>query len=347
MNNDYYELISDKYGIKKDRKENENNYHARLLYSFMGKMGLVSLFDCDDLTMLNYNNSKSIVHFKKRISEVFDNYSMLYPDIRKIMCLESVKYTEEIYSVYENIGAFYHTSKRMIPAIEVRKTFHGIELIRGGNVLLKSNMSGLGRYCVLNDKSGSIEQIMEMFGIENISLVEKWKNIKKDMIWSKIKVSSSAQFLNVEKRKGEKYWKYEADTNGYISLMREGLKGDYTYYFYKWIDGNILASVVPKWMIENKLDYLIFANCILKERGYMKPIMIYRSNELVYIRQPYLLPKELLYFLKLYSWPSLKIDKISEFDRMIAKDIYPIFERIFDIIGIEVEEYVEWSKFNT
>ena len=83
--------ISDEYGIKQGKTENESMWKARIVYTLLGQMGLSSLYDEYPEEIV------SITHFKSRIKTILKTYIELYPnDLSSVFIADNKDFADEI-----------------------------------------------------------------------------------------------------------------------------------------------------------------------------------------------------------------------------------------------------------
>lgn len=325
------EKISSELNIYREVNEDENLWKARIVYSVMGRMALASLHD-----VLEDGETISLIHFKRRIIKIFEAYTDMFPELFSVMTAEKDEFAEEIYSIYLNCGFMYHTPNRLLPAIEKRTSSSNVEFIRGGSSGENVYMSGLGTYTI-SRKSQVDGNLMEMFNINKDSLKNRGMNLIKNAIWKSFDNDLHKEFLRIVPPFSRGYWQDMPDKDGKISLMRLGERENYIYYLYKFENEIIYASVLPNWQVEG-IEYRSVSNALLAANGTLPPLIIEKRKHTVLIKQQYLLPSDLFYFLKLYSWPAKMYSVPSNFERVMNDEVFSIFEKILDIVGIEVSE---------
>lgn len=325
------EKIGSELNIYHELNEDENLWKARVVYSVMGRMALASLYD-----ILENEETISVIHFKRRIIKIFEAYTDMFPELSSIMMADGDEFAEEIYNIYLNSGFMYHTPNRLLPAIEKRTCSGNIEFIRGAPSGEKVYMSGLGTY-IISRKSQIDGNLMEMFNIHNDNLIDRGIDLIKNAIWKSFNNDLHTEYLRIIPPFSRGYWKDMPDKDGKISLLRLGDSGNYIYYLYKFENENIYASVLPNWLVEG-IEYRSVSNALLAVNGTLPSLIIEKRKHTVLIKQQYLLPPDLFYFLKLYSWTAKFYSVSSDFERVMSKEVYSIFEKMLNIVGIEVSE---------
>lgn len=324
------EKIAQELNIKKETGEDSITWKARVVYSVMGKMALASLFD-----VLENDQSVSIIHFKNRIQKMMHSYMELYPELKNVMQASEEEFSEEIYNIYRQTGYFYHTPNRLLPSAEVRVKDAHIELVRGTALSEKTCISGLGTYLITGLNVNNIESVFHMFQIPIQDLKSTLHGILKRVSWNDFDNDLHREYLRLNPPFTRGYWKSEPDCEGEVSLLRVISNSVMLYYLYKFENDKIVVSELPTWMVEGN-QYRFISNCILAEKGTLPMVDVERKQHFVYITQNYLLPPALFYFMKLYSWPLSFYSVPSDFKRVMQKDVFEVFERLLQIIGIEV-----------
>lgn len=322
------EKISTELDIKKDVNENVNIWKARVIYSVMGKMAIASLYD-----VLEDAQSISITHLKRKCQKILLAYFDLYPELKQVMKASPEEFSDEIYNIFLSCGCLYHTPNRLLPATEKRVNFNKIEIVRGAALNEKLKVSGLGTYGFKNGNQ-DISQLLEMFQIQCNSLEEYGRTLIEKAKWKNLNYEGRKEFLRISPPYSRGYWKDTIDSNGKESLLRIGEKGRYIYYLYKVVGDEILASELPKWMVEGT-EYRNVSNALLAVNKALPRLKVERRNYTILLKQEYLLPTALLNFIKLYSWPA---GFLNDFDRVMTKDIFEVLQAILNVLGVEVGE---------
>lgn len=329
------EKISNEFDLKKDIDETDEMWRARVVYSVAGRMAVASLYD-----VLEDDQPVSVTHLKRRCQKILEAYFDLYPNLQYEMAASAEEYADEIYNILLAAGCVYHMPNRLQPPNEKRVALKNIEVQRGTAVGEKLLVSGIGTYLI---KSGeqSIEEVMDMFQIPMVSLVDYGNHLIKSAQWSTFETSVHMEYLRTEPPFTKGYWKDTPDADGRISLLRTGEQGGYLYYLYKYEQGNMETSALPSWMVEGS-EYRTVSNSILAANGTLPSLKVEKNEnkKTVLIRQEYLLPNAVMNFVKLYSWPARFLRVPSDFNRVMNKEVFEILREILQIMGIEVKENV-------
>jgi hypothetical protein len=294
-------------------------------------MALASLFD-----KVEDNPYISIEHFQRRASRILNAYKDVYPEIEQYISVPTAELSREIYNIYLSTGYFYHTPRRIMPAAKKDGNFKNICLVRGAKLNRTVHMCGLGMYCNEDTFCNDICNILDMFKIPNISLKNYGDCLLNRATWTKLNYMDNVEYLITSGSFSRGYWTYKADTTGQVSLMRYIGQGKTMYFLYRCEDNIFYGYELPDWMVDNK-QYRRIANAILSMRETLPPIRIKQDNELVYIQLGYLLPPEELNFLKLFSWPQSLYRQSCDFNRVMNKDVFVVFEKMLEVMGIRVE----------
>ena len=98
MNNNELLLneIGQKLNIKRGVSEEKELWRQRIIYSAIGIMALVSLWDMEDEEPI------SITHFKHRIKRQIYAYQELYPEIMQRFMISAEELSQEMYDIYSS-----------------------------------------------------------------------------------------------------------------------------------------------------------------------------------------------------------------------------------------------------
>ena len=330
--NDYGKLIttiSQELNIKKDKTEDELEWIARVVYSSLGRIAQASLYDT-----VEDGEDISVIRFKKRIIRTLSSYINIFPELKSIYSLSPDKYADNIYDIYFNAGCFYHSTNRLSPAIYRGATYKNIKFIRGG-IGESINVSGLGSYSISDNYNDKIDDLLDMYKIEEKNLMETYNDLLTIKGWEILDKNLYIEYLRTNGPFTEGYWINKYEKNNDISLLRVN-SGRFYYYFYRNEENQLLVSPVSEWINEG-LNYLTYANSIIYKKGNLPFVSAGIKDYIVNISLKYLLPTNILNFLLLYSWPK-DFEKLDGFNRVIQKDIYSVFKNILNYMGIGVHE---------
>lgn len=135
-------------------RSDDNEWACQIVYSVAGQMALASLWDHSE-----GSGSVSVQYFKNRISQIFDAYETICPEIGFLLPEDKTCLINEIYSIYLRNGFFYHSAYQVSPAAPAASTVGNLTLYRGNSPDLKLFMSGLGFYSTQKSNyNGNVEK---------------------------------------------------------------------------------------------------------------------------------------------------------------------------------------------
>lgn len=306
--------ISEEYVIRKGKAEDQNQWKARLIYSFFGRMALASLFDIDE------EETSSIIHMKRRVEALLLNYLEMYPELNKYLPIDPSELSNEIYDIYLHTGVIYHEPNRVLMATKSEVSWEGIIFSRGFGIETPQNLSGLGAYRQTEPITNT-GSLTDMFQLETSSLLKIWDYYLKNAEWREYHAEANVEYLRTIPPFSKGYWVDKPDTNGKISLFRSGFKGSKLYYLYRVEAGVVMASQLPQWLVED-YNYRLLANACLFNEGVLPPTTYKYDGELVYINFKYLPPPPELYLWKLYSWPASMVSLPKDFKRICVRKVF-------------------------
>lgn len=320
--------VSNQYRIFRGDKEIENDWKSRLIYSICGMMGYASLWD-------NSEEPVSIVHLKKRISEIVCSYNALYPEISDELLHNSVGIANEIQNQFLSSGIVYHSPNRITPSLKREELFSGILFQRGISLDDISCVSGIGFYSQQNGES-SLKNIKKFFALEYENLQELWYKILSAASWeSNIKLEYNLEYLQLEPLA----WVNEPNKTGTISILRTKVKGLQLYYLYRYTNSGLEVSQLPNWRVDSN-NYRALVCACLAYFGTLPPIEYFEDGPLVHVRMSYLLPPRELNLLKLYSWPERFTSISCNFKRKISTEVFTAIQDILCDTGYRFKEGV-------
>lgn len=332
--------ISREYNIQKGKKEAEESWKARLIYTFLGQSGCASLFDIqEDL------KPASIIHFKKRIDSLLDSILSMYPEMEGIFINGDSSLSEEIYNVLTNAGCIYHEPKRLTPS--TRKISHGKYCIflRGQALNEKRYISGMGCFQPIETvQEKNAYSFEEMFALQDRTLCSTWEYLTKKAKFGIISSSYYSvydfEYLRVGPPYKKGYWSDTKDTTGNISLARSSIpknSGSFTYYLYKIVSSDMFVSQLPNWMTENH-NYRTVAVACLASRNKLPSTKFHIDGGIVTIQIGYLYPPSELHLIKLYSWPTVYSELPHDFNRTMDLRVFEDIRNSLEKIGYQFEE---------
>lgn len=333
------EKIAEQLDIVRGFDESENDWKARTIYSAIGHLTIASLFD-----LQKGKDSISITHFRRRVSELFDSYKSMYPEVKVLFENQADDLAKEFYHVMLRTGCLYHSSKRITAPTYSCGTDGETLFVRGNPLKEAVFRSGLGAYTRLSleCKCGSISS---MYGITEDSLPEQWSQFTRSITWVSRHLPSRPEYLRISPKRCMGYFKDHPDKDGRISLLRIRQQKRYSYYFYKHNGEEILISMLPLWMTDQG-EWRRIANCCIFSRGTLPKTEFQVDGDIVYITIRYLYPPAEQNLIRLYSWPKsfeCHSDKshrkhFGSFNRVLSKSVFFAIKNGFEQIGYQFTE---------
>ena len=320
--------VANKYHIRKGLQESENDWKTRLVYSICGMMAYASLWDNSEEEPI------SIVHLKRKVSDILGNYKKMYPELSGSLPYIFEELEDEIASQFLSTGVVYHRPNRIVPSIKHEEPFGGILFQRGIALDSISCVSGIGFYSKGYGEKDS-GKIKAMFGLEQKKLQSLWRITLAAASWkSGLSFEQNTEYLRLKPPFTQGYWVSKPDTTGTVSILRTGMKGSQLYYLYHYSGKTIEVSPLPQWQVES-YNYRSLACACLSAYGTLPPIDYFEDGALVHIRMNYLLPPRELEFLKLYSWPELCVTLPCSFRRKLSLEVFTAIMSILSDEGFE------------
>ena len=156
MVNDLLASISKQLNIP---KTTDGEWICQIVYSVAGQMALASLWDHNE-----DHGSISIQHFKNRMSQIFEAYEGVYPQIGALLPNDKADLLDEIYSIYLRTGFLYHSAYQISPAVPAPASCGSLSVYRTPSPDAQLFMSGLGYY--LPQKRPSDASVADVFGLQ-------------------------------------------------------------------------------------------------------------------------------------------------------------------------------------
>ncbi len=313
---------------------------CQIIYSLAGKMALASLWDHSE-----DEDTISLQHFKKRVLQIIDAYTQIYPQVDAVLQRNKDALAEEIYTLYLRTGCLYHSAYKLSPAAPSVSRNNRIHLYRGAAPGANLFLSGLGSYSI---QDSNVEQMPDvMFGLQVKPYSEHLHELLDSGSWEQVDWPESTQFLKIEPPFSGGYWQ-TVPNKSKISLARYG-EPNRVYVFYRFYNGAYQQMPIPAWCLcdfqsptaNNNDAYRIIATALLMEYGQMPLIRVASVDGYKIIRLGYRLPPAEEAFLKLYSWPldyDFSDGSGKVFSRKMAKDIFPLFKAQFEKEGYHFVE---------
>lgn len=320
--------VAHKYCIHKGKRETEDDWKTRLVYSICGMMAYASLWDDSEEEPI------SIVHLKRKVRSMLANYKSMYPELSDRLPYVSEELEDEIANLFLSTGGFYHCPNRIAPSMKHEEAFDNILFQRGIALDSISCVSGIGFY-LKRDRVTNPNRIKAMFGLEQKNLHALWYTTLSAASWkTDLSFEHSTEYLRLNPSFSQGYWVNKPDTTGTVSILRTRMKGSQLYYLYRYSGTMIEMSPIPQWQVES-YNYRSLACACLSTYGTLPPIEYFEDGAIVHIRMNYLLPPRELEFLKLYSWPEICTSLPCNFRRKFSAEIFTAIKNILSDEGYE------------
>ena len=333
MTNDLLNTIGMQLNIP---KTTDSEWICQIVYSVAGKMALASLWDHTE-----DQSSISIQHFKHRMTQVFDAYEGIYPQISHFLPADKANLLEEIYSIYLRTGFLYHSAYKIAPAVSAQANSENLTICRNTSPDNNFFMSGLGFY--YPQKLASDSTIVELFGLQQQSFENYLEELLGQSEWVPIEWPENAEFLRLDPPFSKGYWQQVPEKSPRVSLARYG-EPNKLFVFYRYYGGVYQQKTIPEWRIRdwfssntaNFGEYRRIAIALLKQYGTLPEIKTKTLGAFVEIKLGYRLPPSEEEFFKLYSWPT-SYDFSSNFPqvftRKMARQVFPMFKDTLESLG--------------
>ncbi len=336
-------VIAKRLSIYKDKGETTEAWQNRIVYSAIGKLALASLWDSPD----DENSELSVTAFTSKIKENARYYATVM-NLDSPCLRDEAELAKKIYAIYKGVGVFYHRANWIYPSIFSSYTHGPVTLLRNGNPLQYHAMSGLGAYALDRLEPQKVYgSATDMFALHKKNLGKDVKKYISAADWKPVdEFPDGTEFL-AHRRFRNGYWLKTPNGDVEVSLLRVPLAAGNTYYFYRKAETGWEWSQLPGWLTNPVLDnneakeWLALATGILMRDDAMPPIEVFKSDKLVKVALPYLLPPAEEAFCELYSWPMMNVD-IDAFEqhytRQMGAEVYPVFKNTMEKLGYQFKE---------
>lgn len=326
--------IADTFALYQSSTETDGMYKARIVYSLLGRMAYVSLWDTqeDFLEDEEANEDVSITHLKRRVQNIHESYLDMYPEIIPYLPrhIPEQDVADEIYSLFQRSGIIYKTPYRLNPSIFVMGEANGLYFVRGNPVNLPLHLSGLGGYTKTPYPTAKQVSLAEMFCLHGYNLQQYWKDTVRHSQWMLFQVEEPMEFLEM-KEPATSVWSSKPVKNQQPSLMRVGMNGNRLYYLYRYENSELYVSPLPAWQTD-AMEYIsLAAGCLLSAN--ILPSIRYREDgKLVHIHMTYPLPNAEKNMILLYSWPE-DLPHFSPSRRVMNAEVFWAMKDSIEVIG--------------
>ena len=310
------------------------DWKSRTIYCMAGRIGLCSLWDKLE------EGSVSIVHFKKAVERELTHLLRVYAECMPEFPGDVSILSEEFLNIYIKCGYIYHSPFNIHPSIHKRVTVGNIEFLRGAYIDLPCKMSGLGLYRVVKANDSNYENVisaLELFHLCQTNIIDYGNSIIETAIWKEFSYTGRIEYLKTKGAFKSGYWCQEPDSDGRVSLLRAGERGQQIYYLYYYEGNKCYTSTLDPWRVENG-EYRRIAIFIISRDHDLMNIEYHKNGSVVEIRQNYLLPPDELSFIKLYSWPIFMKNGTDDFNRIMSKEVFISIKTILENTGYKFKE---------
>ena len=324
---EYFGLIDDiasEYSIRRGGGESALSWQSRVIYTLSGQSGYSSLWDVQD-----DSDSPGTVHFKRRVRRIFESFSAMYPGVRvNFPDIDAV--TDEVHRVMLEGGCFWHKDRSVCAPLYRAYWGGSCVFVRGHAPGEKVSVSGLGCYRKGEKPDDTDITLPEMFGLHGLSLPRIWEKLVSNASWEKFSGGSVAEYLHLNPPFTQGYWTGGRNPGGGVSMLRVKSAEKYLHFLCEYEGGSMLVSRLPDWM-----DYRTAASSCLHAHGTLPPVTYHDDGGIVRLSLGYLLPRQEMRFLELFTWPAQYTDK---FNRIISSDIFPDARNVLESISYSFKE---------
>ena len=327
--------IAEEYNIQRGHHENETDWKARILYSYLALVGYASLYDIQDDLSPN-----SIDHFKKTIITTAESMLAMYPELKSTFLDGGTSLADELFTIFQETGCVYHKPYRLSPCM--RKVVCGKKctFYRGQALDEKRWLSGAGSFLAikeLKNKETKVETLSDMFSLPQQALITCWKNIVSKAEFTPLATVSDFKYLRTVSPFDNEDWVDRPDETGNEAIARTKVSGKEIYYLYKYTDDGLLISQLPGWQTE-KDQYRNLAVAYLAFREKLPPTVFHIDGPIVTLKIGYPYPPAELNLIKLYSWPTVFYDLPHNFNRIMNHKVFNELRTYFEERGYQFKE---------
>ena len=326
--------IAEECSISRGTLEPEASWKARIIYTACGRMMYAALWDGD----AEQDYCVSIEHVRARTCGAYSSYMGLYPEMGSVFLDDSTVFFDEIYELYLSAGLFYHRSRKVRPAVRREACAGDVRFLRGIPLGESVCVSGLGAYRVDTSSNDKPNDVIGMFQLDEDTLAARWLKWTEWADWHFLEDAVNPEYLRMEEPFSEGYWQKRPISDGRISLLRWDVTGYKRYALYR-VEGKklLISRMLPSWCVERGAYRSVAAAC-LYHYGCLPAIRYQCDDDIVYVKQGYLLPPAELSFLKLYSWPKAYQQGGQDFERICSYEVFCAIQFILGAQGYIFEE---------
>jgi len=245
-------------------------------------------------------------------------------------------FPKTVYDIYLRAGYLYHSPNRICPSIFKECDIDNITFVRGAYPTDEFSVSGMGVYKT-NQEASVGNSITSYFQLQTTDLYSSWEQALKDSVWTKALYDNNVDYMRMVPPFTQGYWTNKPDDKR-IGILRKGVPGGRSYYFYRIEKGELYTSVIQRWKYEDMRIYEL-CNACLKYYDLLPEILYVDDGDIVELKPGYLISPSELNMLKLYSWPDMNRPFSSgDFYRVCNREIFMAIKPVLAKIGYTFKE---------
>lgn len=326
MNDELITRIADDLDIRKGNRENSEDWHKRVIYSFIGLSMLTATYDYDDNDVIQRNfcpDTVSMQHIRNRAVELSDIFGNTTFD---------EKYADAVREIYIKAGYMLHHANRLTYPPEKYSQIGGICISRGQAPWTVEHMSGLGTF-VLNTEGKELIKWDDMFCVEKKAISDWYQQFKKVLNWRKTnQLPENVEYANILENSTSGYWQNKPPKEG-VTIYRDKRNGERQYGLLKITD-RYETCPLANWRAE-KLEYLRITLALRIQSGYVPVMKIRHDGAVAELHSDYLLPSLEQNIYELFSWPNTEN---YFWNRIISIQVLPLMKELFTRMGFTINE---------
>ena len=349
--NRYHDLLhaaSEELGIDPAAGEPPSHWAYRVLYSMICRMAYASVFDEQDESSDEQQETVSVRHFKDRISSIRLEYLSIYPEISALLSDDGQSLADSIYELYRRSGYFYHAPRRICVSSPCVATEGKTRFERGMPLCRPQRMSGAGMYTLADADSPYGLALSrapgEMFGLPQTSLNNQWNQILQLANWQQMPEAMQLEYLPEVPPYFNKYW-LKTPVANIVSLCRsvqagQGATEPVLYYLYDTQREPAQIGYLPDWLTHDPhfhaqnpdihTPYQL-VNACLAAQGRLPPVYYQVHGNTTELALQYIFPPAEEMLVELYSWP--EPDQHGRFHRWMTTGVFESVRSVLESSG--------------
>lgn len=307
--------IQKSLNIPKRPEESEEEYSARLAYSFAGRWALASL---SDINSDGQPGLVSVHHFKKVFIDVFRVITRSLSDHLDLNQLATFACEQ-----YKSGGFYYQVGKTLSNPVYKESSQGKVVFLRGMKPKESVCMSGLGPYKL--GSSNDFDDFSNFWDLRLSSLQPLLKHYVNSVRWEQFQGNGAyVSMLSIKDSINGFRWGNDEDECNQITLARTTVE-PYQYFLSKTKTinglGFLFVSYLPDFFKTDQVWMDLACSLIQNYHGQVK-CRAWKSGNYYLIRENELaLPGELRSLLFTYSWPLYILSQNKNKDLLIKKEI--------------------------